>query len=131
MGEVNGAWSSEVVVRKPELLRRIAAVRKAKIAKARRTGFDSLDEEELDEVLGKLLIPPERPIPPRGPGKSIRPTLPCVVCGDPGGFVPTNGRRPRRVDVGRFGIPGEACRRCYDRIKAPVQRPRRRLERAS
>ncbi len=75
---------------------------------------------ELDRKLRALDAPCI--YPPRGNGKHVKPFLPCVVCGDPAGRVPKKCRRPTRVDVTRFGVPGEACKRCYDSLRAPGRR---------
>lgn len=40
---------------------------------------------------------------------------PCVLCGDPDGYV--TYATPDRFTGRRFGIDGDICRRCYNRLK--------------
>jgi hypothetical protein len=39
--------------------------------------------------------------------------LPCIICGDPDGWILPGGHRPVRRRLERLGLKGEACSRCY------------------
>lgn len=57
---------------------------------------------------------------------------PCAVCGDPDGFIGPRETTPRRYGGYAYGIDGELCHRCAQRLNA-TRRNRRRaaLEAAS
>jgi hypothetical protein len=68
-------------------------------------------------------------------GRPVRTSwLPCVVCGDPEGYRhPGRACSPHRVSLARFGIEGEGCYHCYQRLNgrhrrgAPIAPEVRRL----
>lgn len=57
-------------------------------------------------------------IPRRAPGgtPSNDPIQPCASCGDEGGRACGSNNRPSRRDASRFGIAGEVCETCYQRL---------------
>ncbi len=49
--------------------------------------------------------------------------LPCVLCGDPDGYCDVRrNRSPHRVSLARFGIEGEGCYHCYQKLKGRERR---------
>lgn len=114
------------------IARRIAAVRAAKDAKMLRAEGDGgevgLTDEELDAALGPLDARPAYAYPKRGMGRNAAPASPCCVCGTDEGYRPKTCRRPTRVDVTQFGVPGLACRRCYEQLRRPARPTKARPE---
>lgn len=105
-----------------EIERRIAAVRREKVERMRRHGLENLGPRELRAAIKYAEEKPRHP--GRGPARKVREYGPCVICGDPEGYKPRLCRTPTRVDLRRFGIEGEGCRKCSERLTAKVRRAR-------
>ena len=43
-------------------------------------------------------------------------TLPCVRCGNPGGYIARHNVTPARYHGGQFGIVGDLCHICYNAL---------------
>jgi hypothetical protein len=47
--------------------------------------------------------------------------LPCCICGDPSGDILGSKETPTRTSMARFGVEGDACHKCYNRVLSRVK----------
>lgn len=110
-----------------DIERRIAAVRRAKVAKLtdprNLSGEHRLSPEELDEALGYVSPPPAT----HRTCWDKTPILPCVSCGDPEGRKGKGCNVPGRTSGSPYGFDGEICLRCSSALESRRRRALVRL----
>lgn len=55
----------------------------------------------------------------------------CTCCGTTEGRVPARAKTPGRYSLARFGMEGDACLTCYNRLSQAAFRRRKRESKAN